>query len=566
MSYVINKSDGTVLTTIIDGNVDQTTDLTLVGKNYTGFGEIINEDLVKLLENFASITPPEKPIVGQIWFDKSEVRLKVYTVNGWKSAGGPVVSGSQPLVLSTGDMWIDSRDNQLWFFDGSDFILAGPIWKKNQGKSGHEVETVLDSNRNEKTIMNLWIGGTKLGVFSPEAFTPLIPIQGFTSFVKGFNTNSLVGYIWQTTVSNSQALNNIPEQDFLRSNQNDETAGRLDIRSNEGLRLGATLTGQLRVEPVTNTIVLENLIPDGDFEVRTINSTGSNIALFVDSSKNSIGVFTANPTQKTDSLGVLQPTLDIAGTVRIQGDLYVDKETVNLSVENLRIEDKTLEIAYSNAPTDLLANGAGIVIKATVDKTILYNNSLQSFNISEHINIASGKSLYIGGVEVLNGNTLSSAITSAPGITSFGPQANMTIGDMYLENSTILVSAPNTDLELEVTGTANISLIGSPKITGLANPSSPQDAATKSYADDAGKNLPLSVSFISNGISPLNAGIVSFLTDIADPTYFVNGKQAFVHIQTISYSAPNVNVARSLKKFEIVSGTWAFISDLVSSI
>jgi len=53
MAYKINKTDGSLLVEIVDSTIDQTaTDLTLIGKNVSGFGEYINENFVKLLENF----------------------------------------------------------------------------------------------------------------------------------------------------------------------------------------------------------------------------------------------------------------------------------------------------------------------------------------------------------------------------------------------------------------------------------------------------------------------------------------------------------------------------------
>ena len=58
MAYTINKTDGTVVATITDGTIDNTTSLTLFGKSYSGFGEFLNEDLVKLLENSASSSAP----------------------------------------------------------------------------------------------------------------------------------------------------------------------------------------------------------------------------------------------------------------------------------------------------------------------------------------------------------------------------------------------------------------------------------------------------------------------------------------------------------------------------
>ena len=64
MAYVINKTDGTAVTTITDGTVDNTTSLLLFGKSYSGFGEGLNENLVKLLENSASTAAPSAPLRG----------------------------------------------------------------------------------------------------------------------------------------------------------------------------------------------------------------------------------------------------------------------------------------------------------------------------------------------------------------------------------------------------------------------------------------------------------------------------------------------------------------------
>ena len=79
MAYQINKTDGTIVATVADGQIDDlSTDLTLIGKNFSGFGEAFNENLVKLLENFSNTTSPLNPIKGQLWFDASESKLKIY--------------------------------------------------------------------------------------------------------------------------------------------------------------------------------------------------------------------------------------------------------------------------------------------------------------------------------------------------------------------------------------------------------------------------------------------------------------------------------------------------------
>ena len=85
MAYKINNTFGTLLVTLADGTIDvATTDLTLFGKGYAGFGEKLNENLVKLLENFNNTTAPSNKIQGQLWYDKTNSQVNVYTGTKYK--------------------------------------------------------------------------------------------------------------------------------------------------------------------------------------------------------------------------------------------------------------------------------------------------------------------------------------------------------------------------------------------------------------------------------------------------------------------------------------------------
>ena len=88
MAYTINKTDGTVVATITDGTIDNSTSLTLFGKSYSGFGELLNENLVKLLENQSSTSAPSNPLKGELWFDASTNQIKVYDGSSFKPTGG----------------------------------------------------------------------------------------------------------------------------------------------------------------------------------------------------------------------------------------------------------------------------------------------------------------------------------------------------------------------------------------------------------------------------------------------------------------------------------------------
>ena len=114
MSYKINKTDGTLLVDLIDGRIDQdTTDITLVGRNYKGYGEIFNENFVQMLENFSNTAPPSNPLRGQLWYDTEEGRLKVWTGTEFKATDTTTVSDTQPTLIA-GDVWIFGTFNMSY--------------------------------------------------------------------------------------------------------------------------------------------------------------------------------------------------------------------------------------------------------------------------------------------------------------------------------------------------------------------------------------------------------------------------------------------------------------------
>lgn len=90
MPYTVNFADNGKTPIIVnDGTVDTSTSLVLIGKNYNRFGEVLNEDLLRLLENAANPTPPSNPTEGQLWYDTENSYLMLFDNGRWYPIGFP---------------------------------------------------------------------------------------------------------------------------------------------------------------------------------------------------------------------------------------------------------------------------------------------------------------------------------------------------------------------------------------------------------------------------------------------------------------------------------------------
>ena len=130
MSYILNKTNGVSIATVPDATIDLTTDLSLPGRNYAGYGEYQNENFIKLLEHFANTTAPSKPIEGEIWYDTTNKHLNFYDSVEWKSIANLEVAISSPLndnnKPAIGNLWYNPNEEQLFAFNGDNYVLIGP--------------------------------------------------------------------------------------------------------------------------------------------------------------------------------------------------------------------------------------------------------------------------------------------------------------------------------------------------------------------------------------------------------------------------------------------------------
>ena len=521
MSYRINRTDGELLIDLTDGIIDNTTtDITLIGKNYKGFGEYFNENFVKLLENFASTSQPANPMVGQIWFDKQDTRLKVYDGVNFRAASGSIVSSTQPSNLTTGDIWIDNLNNKLYLFDGTDLVLVGPTYDAGQGKTGFETASQLDTTDVQRTILKLFLGGTLVGIYSPETF--IIPTQysipglsedpddTFTpkrqKLYKGFNIadssqeTATTGFWWRGTATTAKKLiddsgNERSAENFLPTDGNGATTGSIRIKNAAGLSVGVgdTEFGILKVSGTTT--ILETQQSNADLAVRVRTGSSFLNAFYVDASEQKAGIFTTNPSA----------TLDVNGDVKVQGSLTVAGDSTFINASTLRVEDKNIELGLLDDSTegnDSAIDDGGIILRSSDgSKDFTWKQATESWTSNQNIDLENdGLGYKIGGSIVLTKTALASSVTSAPGLTSFGTLAELTVDNVKLDGQTIS-RVGGAGLTVDAAGDTSFS---NNKIIDVATPTDGNDVANKAYVDTQISASSLIVPIDVTGLSDPN--------------------------------------------------------------
>jgi hypothetical protein len=228
MPYSINKYDGTLVAVVEDGTVDNSLDIKLIGRNYAGYGEVQNENIVHLLENFASTSEPPRKITGQIWFDSASKKLKFYDGVKFRTTGGAEIGATQPSGLTTGDFWYNTNTNQLFAWAGSEFVLVGPQAVQNAQTTELRSTSVLDVDSTARPVIEGVVNGKIVFIISNTEFTlstnPDNTVNGFTVIKKGLTlvdtgTNGVTtsDYRYWGTASNAAKLNGFGDTDFVKA-------------------------------------------------------------------------------------------------------------------------------------------------------------------------------------------------------------------------------------------------------------------------------------------------------------------------------------------------------------
>ncbi len=198
---------------------------------------------------------------------------------------------------------------------------------------------------------------------------------------------------------------------------------------------GGTYNGTWTVTAVTSTTftVLGSGFTDvagtgGTFTLSAVGSFVAGTAAITPIVVRGATSQTANLQEWQDSAGTVLASASSSGgftvpSLTVSGDLTVNGTTTNINTTNLVVEDKNIVIGDTVTPTDITADGGGITLKGTTDKTFNWVDATDSWTSSEHINLASGKSLYLNNTllkdasETLTNKTLTSPTIDTPLLT-----------------------------------------------------------------------------------------------------------------------------------------------------
>jgi hypothetical protein len=275
MAYTINLTDGSIFATIADGTINTTSSMILVGKNYAGYGEFLDENFIHLLENGSNTTAPGNPLTGQLWWDKTNNVMKVYNGTTFKVISASTASSTAPTSNVAGDLWFDTVNQQLKVYNGTQFILVGPASSAGQGTSGAVVTTITDNLSVDHVVIQFFVANSIVGIMSKDStFTPQTAISGFSTIGPGLQLSTTVSSaLFRGTATDSNTVGGIPASGFLSSTTNSTTVGTLGVLNDTGFTVGAVQSAQIQVITANSEVVLRNQSTDSNLSIR-VNDGG----------------------------------------------------------------------------------------------------------------------------------------------------------------------------------------------------------------------------------------------------------------------------------------------------
>lgn len=471
MAYTINLTDGTVFATITDGTINTSSSMTLVGKNYAGYGEFLDENFIHLLESGSNTTAPAAPLTGQLWWDKTNTLLKVYTGTAFKNIGSATASATQPASNVTGDLWYDTTNQQLKVYTGATFLVVGPGYTSAQGESGAIPETILNSTGATRFITSLYVNNTRVGIvydgaqFVPEAAL----LAAFPIIYPGITLSASVSSaVFAGTATNAALLDNLDSSDFMRATANTATTGRLQVNNANGIFIGTS--NVVNISESTNDGLITATVSSGNLILRAnVSGTVHNVAQALGSNGTfAIGNAATVGTTLSATGNVTGGNLLTGGFVSVTGN--VTSGNVNTVLVAATTLSATANVQAGNLRTTGLISAVGNILSAAnISGSFILGNGSQLTGISAAVSVS----------KISNG-------TSEANIGASGGNANISIGG----TANVAVFTTGTAYFIGNVSVAGIEKIGSNAVGNIGSSSNYFNqvfatATTALYADVA---------------------------------------------------------------------------------
>jgi microcystin-dependent protein len=386
MPYIVTftEKDQKVPITVFDNTSNTDTSITLPGRNVTGYGQIIAENFIRLLENFAGPSRPSNPVEGQLWYNTTNEQLQIWDNVDWKAASNIQTSVAIPDAAASrkGDLWVDTNKQQLSIYSGNKWILVGPYVSTIDGKrTGPIVETIIGSDNLDKTVVTFYIDDSPIIIISKDQFYPKADITGFTAqgikpgvnitaetFVTGFPTR-LLGI-----ASSAEALRvndaDVAASVFLRTDTINTTEFQFNVRNNSGITVGADST--FNILSGSSGGKLYNSLAGGAIDIQTsklglpatiLRVKGDRVGIntleplaALDVTGDTIVSGTVNLTSATDAVNVNSGALQVTGGASIKKKLVVGGNIDSQSTLSTRTVLPAVSNTYDIGTSELRYN------------------------------------------------------------------------------------------------------------------------------------------------------------------------------------------------------------------
>jgi microcystin-dependent protein len=366
MPYIVNFTDSQnkVPITVFDNTSSTDTSLTFPGRNVTGYGQIIAENFLALLENFSKSDPPVNPTEGQLWYDSVNGILMIWDNVQWKAASNIQKGPVEPSVPESkvGELWVDTINQQVYVFSGTRWVLVGPNFSTGL-RSGPLVEQIDDSDSFSRIILTFYIEDIPIFIISKDSFTPKISIPGFTTISTGLNITSTIvdertlqAKLYATATSaNALVVSGveIPSGRFLRSDVVNTTDFSFNIRNNAGLAVGTDSNFSISTSATAAKIYNSAEGSSIDFQTNRGSGVPETILRITD---NKVGINVADPDE----------ALHVSGNIKIDTSLIITSTNISTNLNN---------------GTIVTAGGAAIGRNLIIGDSLLVNGVTNTANV-----------------------------------------------------------------------------------------------------------------------------------------------------------------------------------------